>query len=226
MVSDEIYKAWEHFKELKEVHLESEMADFRSGYLGSQPDAINALCDKIEHMSVNIGCPNSVSEMLRSIVSGKLKSYGEPKGYWTRVGKQHEKYKEYSTIHKLPKVLSIDVQHKLYDKVRRGHFRWGTAFSSTKGIWNLDRETRDYINHFFFQECDNPFTGRLTFSIRSYKIESWEGCVTIEITTTDGNDYRYTYYPDIDKISWQLSTDIPKHDEVWVRNVLKNHIKK
>jgi hypothetical protein len=44
----------------------------------SQTITLTLLGDKIEHMILNIGCPNSVLPMLQKIASGRLKSLSQP----------------------------------------------------------------------------------------------------------------------------------------------------
>jgi hypothetical protein len=60
----------------------------------SQTSTLKLLGDKIEHMILNIGCPNSVLPMLQKIASGRLKSLSQPSFRDNKyLGKGHFRWK-------------------------------------------------------------------------------------------------------------------------------------
>lgn len=173
--------------------LDSELALFAELYTGKQPDVICQLIDKIKHMCNHIGCPSSVMPMLKSIANGKKKIWSDS---WDTRGKQMRGY----TAQHLQR-LEREVEDRAFI---RGHFRWGQGFM-------VDRQTRDYIQEYFFdkniiklkEEARNKgLKGGFRISIASAHVQNWgDGTFTVEVKTTKGNDYRYHYYKDGNRVS-------------------------
>lgn len=120
----------------------AELDKFYQCYQGARPDIISALCDKLHHMAFVIGSPTSIDPMLKSIASGKIK-------YWGGDAKQNRFETDRRTGkcsdrgHQL-KGLSLGEMGRRFNEVLSGHFRWNF------GAYMVDRETRDYINDFWF----------------------------------------------------------------------------
>jgi len=127
-------------------------------------DAIEALSDKIKHMTYNIGCPNSVAPMLESIITRKLKGWqgsdsvetddrvyhvpyvGEDGITRTKklVTKGHKKGKQIkSTAEKYIVLKSKDWMFHEKGFIIRGHFRW-----NNRG-YILSRRATDLLQDFY-----------------------------------------------------------------------------
>jgi hypothetical protein len=123
---------------------------------------IDTLADKLDHMAFYIGSPSSIEPMLKSIASGKIK-------HWSTG--EHENPRKLND--KFAKGAQIKGKHvgemqrrwgvweyqegdgnnptKLVDKgYLSGHFRWNFT------AYKLDRETRDYIYNFWFNDAFVP----------------------------------------------------------------------
>jgi hypothetical protein len=117
--------------------LEDRFDLFSSCYHGSQPDVISALVSKMRHMCFNIGSPSSLEGFLKSVSAGKIK-------YW---GDGDMKAGIYCRGVQLKGMSFGQMTSGRFGAVLKGHFRWNF------GAYMVDRETRDYINDFWF----NPF---------------------------------------------------------------------
>ncbi|WP_300571169.1 hypothetical protein [Flavobacterium sp.] len=107
-------------------------------------EAIEALSDKIKHMILNIGCPNSVEPMLLSIISRKIKHWQAHDNVETKdvtryhynnetkegktiiVKKGFKKGRQLKNSNDLDKVYNIDGYYHIpiEKRVISGHFRW------------------------------------------------------------------------------------------------------
>lgn len=104
-------------------------------------EGIEALVDKIEHMTLNIGCPSSVTPMLQSIVNRKIKHWqGEHMFYGNLYQKGWEKGKQLKTKDN----INFIRKHQEYpNSVISGHFRW-----NNRG-YLLSRTATDLIEQIF-----------------------------------------------------------------------------
>ena len=102
-------------------------------------DAIQALTDKIEHMVLYIGCPNSVKPMLESICNRKIK-------YWNNYNTYYNNYKRGKQL-KNKNEINLAKRQGEYewqdDMVIKGHFRWN--FKS----YILSRRATDLLRLYF-----------------------------------------------------------------------------
>lgn len=132
-------------------------------------EAIEALADKIKHMTLRIGCPNSVAPMLESICTRKIKYWQAHDNIETDDRVEHRRVEEGDRL--LKKVitkrgfkkgrqlktkadLSIVANHDGHyhiprkQRILKGHFRW-----NNKG-YMLSRRATDvlqiYLNNKFF----------------------------------------------------------------------------
>lgn len=140
-------------------NIKYKLESFIMCYQGNQGHIIIALADKIEHMCFYIGSPSSLDGFLNSIAEGKVKR-------WSTGVNQI-----YSNNNKDPRaqgaqLRGMSLQHITrkcgeisYKKNKDGS--WGDAVISDCGYlqghfrWNwrgytLDRQTRDYVRDFWF----------------------------------------------------------------------------
>lgn len=132
--------------------LEVQMNEFTSSYEGDQRELIEALAEKIIHMCIYIGSPSSVKPMLQSIVNGKKKTWGVLTGKGVR-----NRYNDGNVV-KVNPYLHPQCKTKMYS----AHNMWGSSNDHSEGnlitghfrwnwqAYNVHRDTRDYINEFFF----------------------------------------------------------------------------
>lgn len=106
-------------------------------------EAIEALSDKIIHMTCNIGCPCSVRPMLHSIVSLKIKRWLKFSNYYNN----YERGRQLRTkdcIRKWTKTWGANYQKD--NMILKGHFRWNHR------AYTLSRRATDllekYLNEF------------------------------------------------------------------------------
>jgi hypothetical protein len=130
-------------------------------------DSMEALADKIEHMMLYIGCPNSVQPMLQSILTRKIKhwqgsdsvetkdrkthsTYVDGKGQTrlkTHITKGHKKGKQLKTKDERRIVLE-SFEYGVTKKgaqghILTGHFRW-----NNRG-YMLTRKVTDMLQDFY-----------------------------------------------------------------------------
>lgn len=119
-------------------------------------EAIEALSDKIFHMTCNIGCPSSVRPMLQSIVSRKVKSwllddidneFGKITIYYTDGTKREKMRYVKGKQLRTHSDIAIAKKNKTYYnnpiKVARGHFRW-----NNRG-YILSRRATELLAYYF-----------------------------------------------------------------------------
>lgn len=126
-------------------------------------DAIEALADKINHMTFNIGCPNSVAPMLESIITRKLKGWQAENTIETNdrtyhvpivgedgitrakklVTRGHCKGKQIKSSGEKYIVLKSVGYYGDKGKILRGHFRW-----NNRG-YILSRRATDLLQDFY-----------------------------------------------------------------------------
>jgi hypothetical protein len=185
--------------------LATELADFIRQYKGEQPELIEALADKIDHMCNTIGSPSSVIPMLKSIIKGKLKVWSTD---WDSKGKQLDPRIHISQL----KREYCDINHKgevIYEKFVKGHFRWN------HGAYVANYYTRNYIKAYYidnnvreFNKGNNPFESGFRMQIASaHAVKHAEHTYTVEFQTTKGNDYRFVYYPNSDLVTCSWGPD-------------------
>jgi hypothetical protein len=108
-------------------------------------EAIQALTDKIKHMTLNIGCGISVEPMLQSICERKIKHWqGEPLFYGGMDKKGWIKGKQLKTkdnINLVKKCGSNEGTNWKY--IISGHFRW-----NNRG-YILSRRATDLLNYYY-----------------------------------------------------------------------------
>ncbi len=189
--------------------LEIELQDFVTLYTGSQVVVISALADKITHMCNYIGSPSSVLPMLQSIVNGKVKKWGSDNCGYKGV-------EQLTGMH----ITQID---RKYENVKTGHFRWNFK------AYKVDRETRDYIRRFYFENDivnlrkeSKAHKGGLRMGVKHLKTSNHSNNLFIvNITTPQNNDYRYFYYRDTETVQTNCNVHEPinKHEEAWVKNL-------
>lgn len=129
-------------------------------------EGIEALTDKITHMILNIGCPNSVEPMLYSIASRKIKHWQAGNNvesenvikYIYNTEKQTTEKKitrrgfgkgrQLKTCNDLDKVYNATPYYKnqVQDRVISGHFRW-----NNRG-YILSRRCTDLILYYLTTE--------------------------------------------------------------------------
>lgn len=127
-------------------------------------EAINALCAKIKHMSLNIGCPNSVRPMLQSIVKRQIKHWQAGFNVETPDRKRHTYNDKGLSVTTIKKGFRMGKQLKNRDELRRvynaipyyknevqkrvigGHFRW-----NWRG-YVLSRRATDLLGEFLESE--------------------------------------------------------------------------
>ena len=125
-------------------------------------EAIQALTDKIAHMTLNIGCPISVRPMLESIVSRRLKCWQAEKSIETKdeyatyfntdtkktfnvlVKRAFEKGRQLKSKNDINKVLKHDGYYHIPNEKRiiKGHFRW-----NNQG-YTLSRRATDLLGYY------------------------------------------------------------------------------
>lgn len=122
--------------------------------------AIEALTDKIKHMILYIGCPNSVMPMIQSICTRKIKYWqgnnslqtADVKSYFfneeTKRGFEkvtHKGFRKGKQLKRIDDVARVKKSTFLYDKgiVLKGHFRW-----NNRG-YMLSRRATDLLANYF-----------------------------------------------------------------------------
>lgn len=84
-------------------------------------EAIQALTDKMMHMILNIGCPNSVVPMLESISERKIK-------HWVGINTHHNNYSKGKKLNTKDCINRIRKTKDEFDDINKmvikGHFRW------------------------------------------------------------------------------------------------------
>jgi len=167
--------------------LEIELENLLLNYDGVQSHELKALSRKINHMCINIGCPNSVEPMLKSIIKGNIKKWVTPN--------HMEGGKQLRGLH------ITEIERKYGNKTYKnngtdiviGHFRWDFK------AYKLDRYTRDYLNYFYFSETKPNINYDLRFKVLvAIPTKLNDTTYSIEITTASNNTYRYVYYSDTD----------------------------
>lgn len=129
-------------------------------------DGIQALTSKIQHMCIQIGCPNSVNPMIESIINRKLKRWlgndplmgsTEDKHKSVRVeGKLfpklkksfvgYHKGKQLRTNNDLARVRKSQTYYNDPSEVLVGHFRW-----NNRG-YILSRQCTELLSHYYYSE--------------------------------------------------------------------------
>lgn len=221
MFTDNIYEAYKNLKVMKEHTLRIWLGEFISGYQGDNIEAISALADKIEHMCLYIGQPNCVRPMIERIVSGKQSTWGNRKvGRWGL----------YDVPIKTPPFIHNKARESVYDSLIKGHMRWnwGKAYTFT-------RSDRDYISEFFLggkrgRKPSKKDTLSMTLNIvhhsvyKSTDVNHKIHTLYIEVVTSSGNQYRFVFYPDTQKLTWNLyPKEMNQLDRKWAMAVLKIH---
>jgi len=133
--------------------------NFVISYDGDQPNIIASLADKMEHMIFHIGSPSSLTGMLQSIIKGNIKRWADGSKYNGKYNKGAQLRGDYNQIvrecsvskWKLNKEGGFSDDTVIVDLgFVQGHFRWDfTAYM-------VDRNTRDYINNFWFNTNYEP----------------------------------------------------------------------
>lgn len=100
-------------------------------------EAIQALTDKIEHMVLNIGCPNSVKPMLKSICNRKIKYWC---GYDLYCCDKGEQLKTKDKRNMVKKATEFEWQR---NGILKGHFRW-----NNRG-YMLSRKATDLLELYY-----------------------------------------------------------------------------
>lgn len=107
-------------------------------------EAIEALTGKIKHMCLYIGCPNSVTPMIESIISRKIK-------YWS----SHTLFYGDNPIRKGMQLKTKDCRDRVkkntqyeYQKsgILKGHFRW-----NDRG-YILSRQCTELLEQYYYSE--------------------------------------------------------------------------
>ena len=140
-------------------NIKDKLESFIMCYHGKQKHIIIALADKLEHMIFYIGSPSSLDGFLNSIAEGKVKRWSTGANYHNGDIKdprtQGAQLKGMSLQHitRLCSEVSYKKNENGTDKTIitdlgyiQGHFRW-----DWRG-YTLDRETRDYIRDFWFND--------------------------------------------------------------------------
>jgi len=107
-------------------------------------EAIEALADKIKHMTLSIGCPNSVEPMLQSICSRKIKYWQAHDNHETKdkteyrfnteinrgktvvIKRGYRKGRQLRTKADLSIIANMDGYYHIprEQRILKGHFRW------------------------------------------------------------------------------------------------------
>ena len=216
-------------------NISKQLHSFIANYKGKQIDELNALAEKIQHMCFNIGCPSSVMPMLQSIANGKIKHWvGRGSDAWLHDDRlSHGKKVSQRNVHELWRKVGKtkycnETNQMVYVErnIDKGHFRWNwTAYI-------LDYETRDYINDFFFNNTikQPEIKSSLRVDVVNYfpnKTE-YDGYTTywVDVVTSSGNEYRYTFYPDIDRVVSNFDNgQCTAKETAWVISILRNKYK-
>lgn len=131
-------------------------------------DALKALVGKIQHMIFNIGCPNSVEGMLRSIISRKIKHWQGSNSVETKDRKTFSTYVDDKGITRTKPLIikghckgkqlktkgekRVVLQSFEYGSRKRGsqghiltgHFRWNNR------SYLLSRRATDILENFYY----------------------------------------------------------------------------
>lgn len=212
--------------------LMTELGKFLQMYTGNQPEVIRALATKIEHMCLNIGCPSSVLPMLNSIANGKIKVWSTS---YDSMGKQlnpriHRA--ELERKHCEKKYRSNDPKDKMMVVVEKnfckGHFRWNYR------AYMVDYFTRDYIRAFYLDNNIQDFIkkhksldGGFRFPIANAIAEKHnETTYTVEVITPNGNDYRFHYYTDGDRVTSNYGVEaVTETERKFTKKLINEHFK-
>lgn len=193
--------------------IQAQLEKFVECYSGKQAFEISALAEKLDHMAFGIGSPSSIEPMLKSIISGKIKHWSTGiHGYSSANADSIKPYDNGAQI-KGKHVAEMqrrwgkwkyqdgdnDRATKLVDKgYVTGHFRWNYT------AYKLDRETRDYIYNFWFNEAYVPTVNHIPIRMKNltHGIVSFEGGripfhdnpFKYDKLVVNTKDYRWVYY--------------------------------
>ena len=144
--------------------------------------------------------------MLKSIIKGKIKywSFGNhrinkgtqinPRTHFSELKRNHCELK-YNLKEGVSGNLDSHYKTEIVSKnYIEGHFRWNEQ------AYLVSRQLRDYLENFYFGtnheiNFDNE-ESKLRFNILNYTTSRLsESTYYLDVTTLNGNDYRYFYFP-------------------------------
>lgn len=199
-----VQDSWNEYKESQEESINF-IDEILNVYSGKNVQVIKALTEKLKHMVIYLGQPNSAMEFITRISQHKSFLYGIPYGY--------ERFQYIDSVVKMKKQANFN--RNKFRKIEHGHFRWNLR------IYKMCREDCDFIKDYFFGIKEEK--GALSH-INHIDVIKHDECYSINLHTFNKNWFRIVVYNDNTVIA-NFTDNITDDMKKWSLNYVQKRIK-